>query len=178
MAVTIDQASIQGALSISSQNDEDYSITHGAGNIIRMPNQPAFDAYGASTSFPNASDWIFPSIVLNNGNHYDNLSGRFTAPVNGIYQFYWSNIGGTSETYFRYYLKINGTVFNDIHLRLDTRSTGTSDYGDSAVRICLVELSAGDYVQIYYNSGSGIGSYPTSNTTTNPYPVFGGFLLG
>ncbi len=74
---------------------------------LYVPNRPAF-------SVALGSDWrygtgviIFEHISVNNGNHYNPSTGRFTAPVSGLYQFCF---GGLHYTYFgRAHLEVNGS---------------------------------------------------------------------
>lgn len=138
---------------------------------VTQSNQPRFQAYGASgTSGNNATDWVFPSTYVNNGNHYNTSNGRFTAPVAGSYMFMWSNIGNTQNTVYRYSLKKNGVQVDDVHLRLDTGNTAYKPNGD---RNYILNLAAGDYVNIYYYSDNATASY-----TLGQYPSFAGYLIG
>ena len=151
------------------------------GGQILTPNQPAFYAYGVSGgTFATGSYWIFSSTIFNRGNHYNASTGIFTAPVSGIYEFTWSNLGGTGNTVYRYFLYINNSnsqqgVF--LQLRIDTTASG-SEYGANTSKTALVNLAANDTVRIYYYSDSGDSSYPNENSPSNEYPTFMGKLIG
>jgi hypothetical protein len=133
-------------------------------------NQPRFQAYGAAgASGASGQDWIFPSTYVNSGS-YNTTNGRFTAPVAGSYMFFWSNIGNTTNTVYRYFLRKNGANLDDVHLRLET---GTTSYKDNGDRTAIVNLAVGDYVNIYFISDTGGASY-----TLGQYPWFGGLLVG
>lgn len=140
------------------------------GGRVTMPFQPRFQAYGASGSSGTSSqDWIFPSTYVNAGSHYNTSNGRFTAPISGTYIFFWSNIGNTPNTVYRYLLIKNGTGIDDLHLRLGEGITGYRDSGDKKA---MINLAAGDYVNIKFISDNGTASY-----TSGQYPWFGGYLL-
>jgi hypothetical protein len=145
---------------------------------ITMPYQPRFFAYGVSDgTFASGSYWIFPSTHVNTGGHYNASNGIFTAPVTGTYYFFWGNIGTPANDVLRYYIQKNNASIGDFHNRIDTGATGT-EYGHNGAVAIMLNLTAGDYVRIYFASDGGNSSYPSGNDTTNPYPYFGGYLLG
>lgn len=139
-------------------------------NYVTLSGQPRFQAYGAAgSSGTNAQDWIFPNTYVNSG-AYNTSNGRFTAPISGSYMFFWSNIGNNQNTVYRYFLRKNGANVDDVHLRLET---GTTSYKDNGDRTAIINLAAGDYVNIYYYSDNATASY-----TLGQYPWFGGLLIG
>ena len=142
-------------------------------------NQPAFMAYGvAGGTFASGNIWIFPTAHVNRSSSYNTSNGTFTAPVAGVYFFSWGHIGGSGDTVYRFFLRINGSNFlGDTHLRLDTGATG-SEYGAGANRTAMVNMSAGDYAQIFYSSDNGTNAYPGANDASNNYPNFMGYLIG
>lgn len=138
---------------------------------VTKSNQPRFYVYGASgTSGTSAQDWIFPSTYVNVGSNYNTSTGRFTAPIAGSYVFFWSNIGNTTNTVYRYQLRKNGSPVDDIHLRL---ANSSGEYRDNGDRQAMINLAYGDYVYIYFYSDNGTASY-----TAGQYPTFGGYLVG
>ena len=158
----------QGAMFISS-----------AGRIT-MPYQPAFMAYGAD-SVASDSYWRFPSTTLNRGNHYNPSTGIFTAPVAGVYEFSWCNLGGQSATVYRYFLYVNNAeLYNGLshQIRMDMGFNSASAYGTSFTKTVLISLAANDTVRIYFRSDNGSNSYPYSASSANEYPHFMGKLIG
>jgi hypothetical protein len=175
MPTSFGRSSISGLRNIqtSLSNAIDFS-----GNAVRLPNNPRFDVYAVTGgTFANNSNWIFPTVVVNQGNHYNTANGRFTAPIAGVYVFYWTNIGGNSDGVFRYRFRINGANVRDVHLRIDTIESG-SEYGTNGMRVFMTSLAINDFVQIFYQSDQLIASYPGSNSDINQYPQFSGWLLG
>jgi len=136
---------------------------------VTMPNQPVFQAYTLNSGSTN-SDLVYPNTRINIGNHYSTSTGRFTAPVAGTYLFGVTNIGGTANDVYRYYIRKNGSAFGDTHLRMDTTESGSA-YGTNAMYTWPVTCAASDYVNIYFTSGS-------SSYTSGDYPQFWGYLIG
>ena len=144
------------------------TISHNG--YVTTPNQPVFQAYTLSSG-SNNSDLVFPSTRINIGNHYSTSTGRFTAPVAGTYLFGVTNIGGTPNDVYRYYIRRNGSAFGDTHLRIDTTESGSA-YGTNAMYTWPVTCAASDYVNIYFTSGSN------SSYASGDYPQFWGYLIG
>jgi hypothetical protein len=139
---------------------------------ITTPHQPAFHAYGASATSGNYV--TYPSIYVNRGGHYSTGNGRFTAPVAGMYMFFWDAIGSSASDVFRWYLRKNGSNIGagDLHLRQDTTATG-GEYATNASRVAILDLAVNDYVQIYVVVDGESSIYAGQD-----YVTFGGYLLG
>ena len=140
--------------------------------IVTKPNQPAFHAYNPGGSIADGSNVILGSTYVNTGSHYSTTNGRFTAPVAGVYLFFWSAIGNAAADVYRWFLRKNGGALGDIHLRQDTSGSGTA-YATNGARVQIVSLSASDYVSIYYDSDGGTAAYYQGE-----YVIFGGYLIG
>ena len=147
------------------------------GYRVTKPNQPSFSAYG-NTGISNGGQLVvFPSIRHNVGGHYSTSTGRFTAPVDGLYQFMFTSIGNDSNDTYRMYLYLNGSVIGDVHLRLDNKDSGTTEYCTNGMYTYSLLLNTNDYVQIYVISDGGTAWYG-SGGTNNTYWQFHGYLIG
>ena len=132
---------------------------------ITQPVKPAFTASFTSGS-SLSGDLAFNLAHLNNGNHFSTSTGRFTAPVAGLYFFVWNflfeSVNGRSGSF---YFKVNGS-------QNPTTTNGFFEQGDqSDVRWNtgwnqIISLSANDYVSCYADANV----YRTNN-------AFSGFLL-
>jgi hypothetical protein len=115
---------------------------------VTTPYQPAFHA--VCTSYPSSSQTIvFNSVNLNQGGHYNNTNGRFTAPVAGVYHFTFStlvyNMGSASSVY----LYINGG--NGYNMSsFGTYGQFSGSYAGQGAA-ASVYLNAGDYVTMYFS---------------------------
>ena len=133
--------------------------------------QPAFDAAQPGQNSGDLSSWGFTAV--NTGNHWNASTGRFTAPVTGVYLFYFGAIkNNATNTVTRVYLKINGSRLYPSssygrHLRLDTGQA----YGDNGTINFMVSMTASDYVQLECGAGSVYNG-------TDEYTTFGGYLIG
>lgn len=181
MSVTIKNSDIDGSGNLSiSASGTTYGITQDSAGRVRFSLNPLFLAYGVrDDTFNSGNEWHFATEYLDAAGNYDPTNGRFTAPIAGTYVFFWDNIGFQSNTTRRYFFYINGTQVRDVHLRQDTSDTGNgnTEYAHGGMRMYMTNLSANDYVNIYYRSDSGENSYPGSNDTTNAYPTFMGYLI-
>ena len=146
--------------------------------LLRKPALPAFHAYGiGSGSTANNSFVVFPTVTFNEGGHYSPISGAFTAPIDGLYEFAWSYIGNTADTVYRSRLYVNLVEILHSELRLDTIASG-ANYGPSASRVHQVELTSGDTVRVWHRSDSGVPAYPGVDAPTDPFWNFSGKYIG
>jgi hypothetical protein len=78
---------ISGSLTVSGSQTISGSLTIRSGSIT-MPDRPAFRVIGdGGTSFaPNRLSGSRTVVDYNQGSHWDNTNGTFTAPIAGLYQ--------------------------------------------------------------------------------------------
>jgi hypothetical protein len=141
---------------------------------VTMPYQPSFGAYRSSGHINSLTDVVYNGTFHNVGNHYSTSTGRFTAPVTGLYHFYayYLNTGGALSV-CEIKLRINGSD------RLDNRIFTASGGGSNQLSKTMsttATLTAGDYVnvRVSYLGGTGAGMYGTGSI----YCQFGGYLIG
>ena len=137
---------------------------------------PIFHAW-RSTNYSTSgtpATLIYDQTKVNQGNHYSTTTGKFTAPVDGIYEFAWASIATTANDVFRYILAINGSpeTAKD-ELRVDINSTGL-DYGTNGEFSRYISLSANDTVEVQVNTGSAQTGYGDANFA---YTYFRGRLI-
>ena len=89
-----DDTSLIGAVGTVSSHP--FVITTGNTERVRIdttgrvttPYQPAFTAYKDNVgAYGTVGTVVFNNVLLNRGNHYNSTTGKFTAPVAGVYSF-------------------------------------------------------------------------------------------
>ena len=145
---------------------------NGSGQIT-MPAQPAFairNSTNADFTWSNNTAFPFNSAVFNRGSHFNTSNYRFTAPVDGAYQFNFYCIIRYNDHHRTPVFQVNG---NNRHIILVSFSwnAGTSYYDYCSFSIVRL-LSANDYVTVNNVSGKSI------TTHGHEYSLFSGFLIG
>jgi len=162
---------------IKSQDSDVTAMTIDGVGRISLPTHVMFQCYlrgapnGAYTtgtpstltatssglSFSSSTEWVCVDTHVNNGNHYSTSTGRFTAPVNGTYKFWWRFLGDYSQnsvSEIHTELRKNGA--NDSMLGSESYSEMASSapnrYNDVSGEI-LFTLDANDYVSIWLTGG-------------------------
>ena len=150
------------------------------GNVTK-PQLPMFKVNLASSPVQNSSGWkkipfsVDTGFYFNIGGHYDTTNYKFTAPVDGFYQFGLNQrIDGGNGNYFRVAFWINGSDQSG-----NNYPGGMSIYRDndgfnyvSLTISCLIKLDANDYVEPY--------AYSNTDTawTLQDESQFYGYLVG
>ena len=158
-AAYIDQYNTSQSINIrvsSSSALDTTAMTINHNGHITKPNTPAFHVsrQGGDVS---ANNYVtFDHVDYNNGSHYNNSDGKFTAPVTGIYFFSaWHFTSSTSA----FYLRINGTTFGEYTW---------DDTGGCGTWVC--PMTANQYAQIYTKY--------TWRGTSDYHNAFCGYLIG
>ena len=114
----------------------------------------AFTAYlSANIGSPVAGKTvIFDAVILNEGNAYNQVTGIFQAPQDGVYDFFFST-GQYSSKYAELRLMVNGTLITY------TRVTNPASSGQQSSSRAFVRLETGDAVRVVIYSANHIESY-------------------
>ena len=142
--------------SLHTDNTERLRIDS-AGRVT-MPYQPAFSAHNGGANSSGAI--VFATTLHNNGSHYSTSTGRFTAPVTGMYYFYTqhlANSGGFDVSFNK-----NGTRL------LGHAESAVTNYKHVS-NAQIIFMNAGDYVYVEVWAGSTYGLN---------YCMFTGHLIG
>ena len=160
-----------------SQLNVDSIRPNTSGGAVTFPELPCASV-GLSTGNTNDTTnpythvgvIIFDEVFVNQGSVYDTSNGRFTAPVNGIYELspclLQDDDGTVGHLDIRF--RKNGT---DINLGSNPYSSNDTLYHQVSYTR-LFELSANDYLQLKLHTG---GIFITAN---NYYNVVNFRLVG
>jgi hypothetical protein len=127
---------------------------------VTTPSQPAFYAYKTGNMSLNSTDTkvVYDATATNIGSFYNTSTGRFTAPVSGLYQFnvITTIISSGSSNYMAVYPYVNGVSFGTARIREIVNSAGSSSYGGANGSLSIY-LNANDYIELYaYSQASTI----------------------
>ena len=145
---------------------------------IRKPKNPVFIAYRVSNYnlTTTETELVYDSEKLDVGGNYNPSNGRFTAPVDGLYEFGYASIARNDNTVYRYTLKVNG---NDPYspLRMELRlHQASSEYATNGEFVVYVNMTAGQHASVYVKSDTNVNNvYGSSNYG---YTYFRGRLIG
>ena len=140
---------------------------------VTAPSQPAFFAHivGTDTTVNNGTIIVWNSTRFNRGNHYSTSTGKFTAPVAGVYCFQaqiWGK-NGSLHSRARFYKNGGARSQNGYH------SASVSNSVDHAYEMTLIEdMQVGDTMDIrpdYYNLTFYAGN------ANEAHSYFTGFLV-
>ena len=117
--------------------------------------RPAFSVFNTSSvTISGLTALVFDTATFNIGSHLELSTGKFTAPVTGIYLFCFKTMlynMGTGE-YFDFYPYINGSQKQRFELTGNGGGHTQFDYSE------LVQLNANDVFRLYGNDRT-TGSY-------------------
>ena len=139
--------------------------------MVRHPKVPAFHASGNTNALANNTNTIIvgPNADVNNGSCYSTSNGRFTAPIDGIYQFsFWGLLYPYSGGVVNIFYSKNGVQWGDL-------IQGGADSNNHTTRsgIVIMSMNANDYAELRINRGS-TGSVNAYGSQWNMC----GFLVG
>jgi len=136
---------------------------------VRMQHQPSF-LIGTPNPAGAGNVWKSNTIFHNNGSHWNNTTGRFTAPVAGYYFFFhWGMLtAGQTTTDADLYSRLNGS-----RDQIGTAYSGHQGGNYLTFNANYIRyLNVNDYVDVYISSGT------VYNNNDGRHGHFGGYLIG
>jgi len=144
------QFSPNGSFSIADETAAAVRFQIDTAGRVTMASQPTVFGQRTAGSYTTTNVVVFDNLSINIGSHYSTSTGRFTAPISGLYQVICHGImgsapGGTNNSDL--VIRKNGSYYVSGH------NNHTVVWDNSSVQ-CVVSLSAGDYVDIYFVAGT------------------------
>ena len=151
-------------------NSSSNTVMELSASYITRPSHPYFDVSKSNGTVSSTNVVVYNNVYINNGNHYNNSNGRFTAPVDGHYQFWFGHIKGNTSGVVRAKWRKNGGAY--LHGSRELRhDDNAGQYGENGAVTLIASLNANDYVQVVVTAGTVYGS-------GSDYTYFCGTLIG
>ena len=131
---------------------------------VLQPQRPYFKAQkSGGVRITSTGVVVFENSLFNNGGHYNNSNGRFTAPIAGLY---WFSCKINAYDRMDFWLQKNGTRFEYGQYNTDSDNVGWW----SNQLTSIVEMTAGQYVEVYVSNLD-------QNSDPGEWCTFMGYLL-
>ena len=162
----------------SSGYDLKFSVD-GTTGAVRKPKNPVFMAYRISNYnlTTTESELVYDSEKIDVGGNYNPSNGRFTAPVDGLYEFGYASIAKNTQTVYRYLLKVNGNdPYSPLRMELRIDQNNVTQYGTNGEFVVYVNMTAGQHASIYAKSDTNVND--VYGNGGYGYTYFRGRLIG
>ena len=162
----------------SSGYDLKFSVD-GTTGAVRKPKNPVFMAYRISNYnlTTTESELVYDSEKIDVGGNYNPSNGRFTAPVDGLYEFGYASIANNTQTVYRYTLKVNGNdPYSPLRMELRIDQNNVTQYGTNGEFVVYVNMTAGQHASIYAKSDTNVND--VYGNGGYGYTYFRGRLIG
>jgi len=150
------------ATTIKESTGTNTAMTIDSSGRLFTPKRPAFFAMGTSYTWVTGASagtvLTLDGTKFNIGSHFNTTNYRFTAPVDGVYQFNMTAYVQDSQNNSAVAIALNGTQIhhtNSSYPLLSFYSQNSSSYDNQGGVSACLQLSANDYIDLrtVYSSG-------------------------
>ena len=131
--------------------------------VFRSENPIAFEAYYTDGTQSTTGTYLPNYVRYNYGGCYDQGTGRFYAPINGIYAFHWHAYTNQGDSTSRIFIDVNGA---------DRGQKGNTVQDMGQQLSFSIYLNAGDFLLI-----KGKGTYPLYFHGHTNHNMYSGHLV-
>ena len=162
-SVTFESGSPPAAPAVGAVETIDLYTVNGGTNYYdagysSQSTKPVFQAWARNivldTTYTEITSW--EDVFVNIGNHFDPTTGRFTAPVDGTYQFGVASLTNNVATVFRFRPYLDGVSLNNYELRIQP-TTGV--YFPNTEFCWYATMTSGQEMSVYALSSDGTDTY-------------------
>ena len=154
------------------------AMTIDSSGRLFTPARPAFSANRSTALNISSTNQtvVFNAVTHNQGSHYSNSTGKFTAPVSGLY-FFSAGIGvqnGSNSRYLDISLQTSDSDYTGILLTGRTNAINTTGTTYDGVTVSgVVPLNANDFVLLKAEMENS-----SAIVTSDKSCYFTGYLVG
>ncbi|XP_061195746.1 uncharacterized protein LOC133203970 [Saccostrea echinata] len=139
-----------------SKNVSNFEMIHSTTQGSKqLKSTVAFHAKMTSSKYNLGSNQVvlFEEILLNKGNAYNTKSGKFTAPIDGIYHFDWTTLAGVSKRFITLLVREGSTM--GVNYCADI--TNNQEHGQcSSSAIVQMKANQTVWIQTYSTNGKAV----------------------
>jgi hypothetical protein len=151
---------------IQTQLNNRYTKTESDSTFVTKEASPVFAASHVGGAVSAGANFIFTVVHVNRGSGYNSTTGRFTAPVAGVYYFSFGFLSQNNANVVDMRFRKNGTTLFGGAYSGDSVSSYKQGHGSSAIF-----LAVNDYVEVVAFGGT---SYLHADS---PHNTYSGFLV-
>ena len=140
---------------------------------VSTPTVIAFFAELTNSGVSATNTIVFETVKLNQGNAYNNSTGKFTAPINGVYHLHFTILSANNTTANDITMARNNGLGSEEHLvKARHQDSGAAVHGTMS-GTWTGTLTANDTVECEVTN-----STTHNGSSTSKWVTFGGFFVG